>query len=251
MSGRRRSSRASEGGYPEWPLLDERLNGWTASIAWGTVYALIYIAFATAWWQFLLLPIHWVLGPTHGAIVNYLGHKVGYRNIDSDDNSRNTLVFDVLTMGELFQNNHHKYGQSPNFAVRWFEIDPAWQIIRVLGWVGVLDLSKSQKARWQRQPDARARQGPAPRSPAVADGRGVIAGQAAGHRTPETRGNVKADPPRSTASGANGAPVGVAAGAGGGAGCQTTSTRPLPRVSSRMAPATSSVSPTAVTALLA
>jgi stearoyl-CoA desaturase (Delta-9 desaturase) len=138
-----------DGGYPEWKLLDETLSGWTASFAWGTVYALIYIAFATHWWMFLLLPIHWMLGPTHGAIVNYLGHKLGYRNYDSDDNSKNTLVFDVLTMGELFQNNHHKWGQSPNFGVRWFEIDPAWQIIKVLGWVGVIDLSRAQKARWE------------------------------------------------------------------------------------------------------
>jgi stearoyl-CoA desaturase (delta-9 desaturase) len=138
-----------EGGYPEWKLLDETLSGWTASFAWGTVYALVYIAFATHWWMFLLLPIHWLLGPTHGAIVNYLGHKLGYRNYDSDDNSRNTLVLDVLTMGELFQNNHHKWGQSPNFGVRWFEIDPAWQIIKVLGWVGAIDLSRAQKARWE------------------------------------------------------------------------------------------------------
>ncbi len=137
-----------EGGYPEWKLFDETLGGWVTSIAWGTLYALYYIAFATHWWMFLLLPFHWFLGPTHGAIVNWFGHKLGYRNYDSDDNSKNTLVFDVLTMGELFQNNHHKWGQSPNFAVRWFEIDPAWQMIRVLGWLRVIDLSGAQKARW-------------------------------------------------------------------------------------------------------
>jgi len=137
-----------DGGYPEWKLIDETLGGMTTSVAWGTLYALYYIAFATHWWMFLLLPFHWFLGPTHGAIVNWFGHKLGYRNYDSDDNSKNTLVFDVLTMGELFQNNHHKWGQSPNFAVRWFEIDPAWQMIRVLGWLKVIDLSGAQKARW-------------------------------------------------------------------------------------------------------
>jgi stearoyl-CoA desaturase (delta-9 desaturase) len=138
-----------DGGYPEWKLLDVTLGGWAASIAWGTVYALIYIAFATHWWLFLLLPFHWFLGPIHGAIVNYLGHKLGYRNYDSDDNSKNTLVLDVLTMGELFQNNHHKWGQSPNFAVRWFELDPTYQFIKVLGWLRIIDLSRAQKARWE------------------------------------------------------------------------------------------------------
>ncbi len=138
-----------EGGYPEWPLLDNKLSNMTLAVAWGTLYALFYLAFAPHWWLLLLLPGHWLMGPVHGAIVNWAGHKLGYRNYDSDDKSRNTLVFDVLTMGELFQNNHHKWGQSPNFAVRWFEIDPAWQMIRVLGWLRVIDLSHAQKARWE------------------------------------------------------------------------------------------------------
>ncbi len=51
-------------------------------------------------------------------------------------------------MGELFQNNHHKWGQSPDFAVRWFEIDPAYQIMRVFEWVGAIDMTGAQKSRW-------------------------------------------------------------------------------------------------------
>jgi stearoyl-CoA desaturase (delta-9 desaturase) len=138
-----------DGGYPEWKIFDDRLSGWATSIAWGSLYTFIYVTFATHWWLFLLLPVHWVLGPVHGGIVNYFGHKLGYRNYDSTDNSKNTLFVDVLTMGELFQNNHHKWGQSPNFAVRWFEIDPAYQFVRLLGWLRIIDLSNSQVARWK------------------------------------------------------------------------------------------------------
>ena len=138
-----------DGGYPEWKLLDETLSGWTASVAWGTLITLVYIAFASHWWLFLLLPFHWTLGPVHGAIVNYCGHKIGYRNYDSTDNSKNTLILDFLTMGELFQNNHHKWGQSPNFAVRWFELDPTYQFVRLLGWLRIIDLSGAQVARWE------------------------------------------------------------------------------------------------------
>jgi stearoyl-CoA desaturase (delta-9 desaturase) len=137
-----------EGGYPEWPLLDDKLSTMPLAVAWGTLYAVIYIAFATHWWMFLLLPFHWFMGPVHGAIVNWAGHKLGYRNYDSDDNSKNTLVFDFLTMGELFQNNHHKWGQSPNFAVRFFEIDPSYQIMKVLHALRIIDMSGAQKARW-------------------------------------------------------------------------------------------------------
>jgi stearoyl-CoA desaturase (delta-9 desaturase) len=128
-----------DGGYPHWPLLDQKLSSMTCAVAWGLVYTLIYVRFAT----------HWTLGPVHGAIVNWAGHKLGYRNYASDDHSRNTLVFDFLTMGELFQNNHHKWGQSPNFAVRAFEIDPSYQIMRVFGALGLIDMSRSQRARWE------------------------------------------------------------------------------------------------------
>ncbi len=137
-----------EGGYPEWHFLDETLGGWPVPVAWGTLYALIYVAVAPHAWLFLLLPFHWILGPTHGAIVNYFGHKVGYRNFDSDDHSRNTLIIDVVTMGELFQNNHHRWGQSPNFAIRWFELDLGYQFVRLVAWLRIIDLTRAQVPAW-------------------------------------------------------------------------------------------------------
>lgn len=128
-----------EGGYPEWRALDEVLaRGWLAPIGFGTLYTLFYMYFADAWWQYLLLPIHWVIGPVHGAIVNWFGHWFGYRNFDNGDDSRNTMPWDVVTLGELFQNNHHKYGARPNFAVKWFEIDPAYQVMRVMALLRII-----------------------------------------------------------------------------------------------------------------
>jgi len=136
------------GGYPEWKLLDETLGqSWVIRIAWGTLYAVPYFVFATHWWQWALLPVQWVLGPIHGAIVNWCGHKYGYRNFENGDRSRNTLAVDVLTMGELFQNNHHQHGASPDFAARWFEIDPCYQVMRVLDVVGIIDLEGVPAAR--------------------------------------------------------------------------------------------------------
>ncbi len=145
-----------EGGYPEWPLIDKYGASWPMSIAWGAAYTLFYLHFATHWWMFLLLPFHYLMGPVHGAIVNWCGHRYGYRNFPNADVSRNTLVFDVLTMGELFQNNHHKFGMSPNFAARWFEIDPAYQIMKLLHWIGIIDMSGSQVMRWEPQKAAPA-----------------------------------------------------------------------------------------------
>ena len=137
------------GGTPEWPLLDRLGQFWPARIAWGTAYALFYFQFATAWWMWLLLPVQWIIGPIHGAIVNWGGHRYGYSNFDNGDDSKNTLPFDFLTGGELFQNNHHKYGMSPNFAVRWFEVDPCWQVMKVLSFLGIIDLGeKHQRMRY-------------------------------------------------------------------------------------------------------
>lgn len=156
-----------EGGYPAWPFLDRLADSWTARIAFGVGYTLFYLAFAPHWAFLLLLPIHFLMGPVHGAIVNWGGHKYGYRNFAMADQSKNTLVVDVLTAGELFQNNHHKFGMSPNFAVRWFEVDPTYQVMRALNAVGIIDMKRGQKTSWS----------PADRKPTPArEPRGIPAG---------------------------------------------------------------------------
>ena len=135
------------GNYPEWELIDRIGSSWIARIAWGSVFVLLYIWLATAWWQFLLLPFHWVMGPVHGAIVNWCGHRYGYRNFATTDASRNSLPFDFLCLGELFQNNHHRASGRLNFASRRFEVDPTYLFTRLLAWTGVIQLGPGALAR--------------------------------------------------------------------------------------------------------
>ena len=138
-----------EGGVPEWPALDRIGDSWVTRIAFGTLYTLPYLALAPHWAFYLLLPFHYLMGPVHGAIVNWGGHKYGYRNFASDDKSKNTLAFDFLTLGELFQNNHHKWGMAPKFSVRWFEIDPTYMVIRLFATLGIVKLPANvQMPRW-------------------------------------------------------------------------------------------------------
>lgn len=121
-----------DGDAPVWPTLDRIGQAWAYRLGWAFIIFAIYALLATAWWQFLLLPIHWVMGPIHGAIVNWCGHRYGYRNHPTNDQSRNTLPVDFLCGGELFQNNHHRHSRRPNFATRPWELDPTYQVMRLL-----------------------------------------------------------------------------------------------------------------------
>lgn len=135
-------------GYPEFPKLEKFASSWWSVGLWIAAYTSFYVAFATSPWMFLLLPFHFVMGPVHGAIVNWAGHKYGYRNFNGGDQSRNTLPMDFLCMGELFQNNHHKFGMSPNFAARKWELDPTWQVMKVLAALKLIKIATPQRAVW-------------------------------------------------------------------------------------------------------
>jgi stearoyl-CoA desaturase (delta-9 desaturase) len=119
-------------GLPEWPAFERFTDRWVVRLFWGVLYSCFYLHFVTDLWVLALLPLHYLMGPVHGAIVNWCGHKYGYRNFDNGDKSRNTLVWDLLMMGELYQNNHHKFPNRMNFAFRWFEFDPVFPIIWML-----------------------------------------------------------------------------------------------------------------------
>ncbi|MSP26768.1 MAG: acyl-CoA desaturase, partial [Myxococcales bacterium] len=92
LAGRITPEARFDGDCPSWPAVDSLANGWTMRLAFGTAYTLFYIAFAPHWACFLLLPFHYLMGPVHGAIVNWAGHMYGYRNFDTNDRSRNTLI---------------------------------------------------------------------------------------------------------------------------------------------------------------
>lgn len=70
--------------------------------------------------------------PLFGAgIINGFGHKLGYRNTDTPDNSRNILPVGILAVGEELHNNHHAFQGSAKFSLRWWELDMSWYYIRL------------------------------------------------------------------------------------------------------------------------
>ena len=139
-----------DGDFPKSRVLEWMGKSWPMRFVWGAGFFVFYYFFVTATWQWALLPFHWIMGAVHGAIVNWAGHRYGYRNFNLDDVSRNTLPgVDFLTAGELYQNNHHKFPMSPNFAARWFELDTTYVVMRLFDKLGIIDMSRSQKMRYE------------------------------------------------------------------------------------------------------
>ncbi len=137
-----------DGNVPTWKFIDRLGQFWPMRLAWCAAYTAVYVAFAPSLLFYLLLPAHFIMGPIHGAIVNWCGHRYGYRNYESDDVSRNTLSFDFVTLGELMQNNHHQFAMSPNFAARRFELDPTFPVIKLLDALGVIHIATEQRMRY-------------------------------------------------------------------------------------------------------
>jgi stearoyl-CoA desaturase (Delta-9 desaturase) len=135
---------------PEWHSFDRFAEHIATRIVWAAIYTVIYAFLATAWWQWLFLPMTMVMGPLHGVIINWFAHKVGYTNFELKDTSKNFLPIDFLMWGESYHNNHHKNGSNPNFGHKWWEFDPMWPVIKFLNFVGVLQLrSKAKRTNFQ------------------------------------------------------------------------------------------------------
>lgn len=81
--------------------------------------------------QMVWIPL-WAAG-----VVNGVGHYVGYRNFECQDASRNIFPWGVFIGGEELHNNHHTYGTSAKFSVKWFELDVGWYVIRLLQFFGL------------------------------------------------------------------------------------------------------------------
>lgn len=131
-----------EKNVPSWNRFDVIAGAWPMRLFWAGVYIVVYVTFATQWWMYLLLPIHFFMGPLHGVIINWYAHKFGYKNFSTTNTSVNLLPVDILMMGEGYHNNHHKHPGRSSFASRWYEFDATYPIIRLLHWVGVLKIKK-------------------------------------------------------------------------------------------------------------
>jgi len=96
-------------------------------LAWILLLSLIDIRFAIYFWFVPAFISHTVLNS-----FTYFGHKVGYKNYQHRDESRNLWVFGILLWGEGWHNNHHKDVRNFSMQHHWWEIDLISYVIKAV-----------------------------------------------------------------------------------------------------------------------
>src|SRR5207248_3886340 len=80
---------------------------------------------------------------------NSFAHVFGRRRYDTNDTGRSSLAVALLTSGEGWHNNHHRFPLSARQGFWWWEIDVTYGVLRALARLGLV--------RDLRQPTAAAR----------------------------------------------------------------------------------------------
>ncbi len=69
----------------------------------------------------------------HGTYtINSLMHVIGKRVYATKDDSRNSFILAILTMGEGWHNNHHHYPATARMGFHWWQIDVSYYVILLL-----------------------------------------------------------------------------------------------------------------------
>jgi stearoyl-CoA desaturase (delta-9 desaturase) len=127
---------------PDWPLLDKLAHSVWSRLGWIILYILFYIRFAPSGWWFLLIPVHILMVPVQGVIINWFAHKYGSVNFKMKNTSTNLFKIDLFMMGEAYHNNHHKNPSATNFGFRWHELDPTYAVIRLFSKLRIIRVNK-------------------------------------------------------------------------------------------------------------
>ncbi len=61
-----------------------------------------------------------------------IAHIQGYRSYETKDQSKNSWIANIITMGEGWHNNHHAKPSAWRQGEKWWEIDPPSWIIRLI-----------------------------------------------------------------------------------------------------------------------
>ena len=75
----------------------------------------------------------------HGTFsINSLTHLIGKKRFETGEQSKNSFILSLVTMGEGWHNNHHRYPYSERQGIYWWEVDMSHYVLRVLSWFGLV-----------------------------------------------------------------------------------------------------------------
>lgn len=128
----------ARGGAPDLSLVDDLARfpelRFLDRYDWIGPWALAIACTAVAGWSGLVIGffLSTVLLWHATFAVNSVGHVFGRRPYDTPDTSRNSLLLALLTGGEGWHNNHHRYPPSARQGFHWWQLDPTWLTLRLL-----------------------------------------------------------------------------------------------------------------------
>lgn len=70
--------------------------------------------------------------------INSLAHRWGTRRFDTKDHSRNNGFLALITLGEGWHNNHHRYPGSVDQGFYWWEVDITSMILKGMSRLGMV-----------------------------------------------------------------------------------------------------------------
>jgi stearoyl-CoA desaturase (delta-9 desaturase) len=75
----------------------------------------------------------------HGTFcINSFAHILGKPRFITGDDSKNSFILALITLGEGWHNNHHRYPGSERQGFYWWEIDISHYILKALSYVGLV-----------------------------------------------------------------------------------------------------------------
>lgn len=75
----------------------------------------------------------------HGTFcINSFCHLIGNKRFNTSDESKNSFFLALITLGEGWHNNHHRYPGSEKQGFYWWEIDLSHYVLKVLSWLGLV-----------------------------------------------------------------------------------------------------------------
>ncbi len=112
------------------------LGGFGAALAMGgTLAAAVQFGLSLlVWGVFVRTVVTWHITWS----VNSFTHIWGYKNYDTDDNSRNNWLVGLWSNGEGWHNNHHADQRAAAHGHKWWEFDVTWITIRSLEMLGLV-----------------------------------------------------------------------------------------------------------------